>query len=144
VNLQFRSLLPGDLDTLFDLWSMTDLPIRPGGREDRARLCSQMEDPRSLFLGAFHESALVGAVLVTHDGRKGWINRLAVHPDHRHHGVARLLMREAERFLLHEGIGIVAGLIEEDNHPSRALFSSEGYEEVTEILYYRKHLIQGS
>ena len=51
------------------------------------------------FIGAFADGKLVGIVVATHDGRKGWINRLAVHPDYRRRGIAKKLIEEAEEYL---------------------------------------------
>ena len=42
---------------------------------------------------------IVGVVLGTYDGRRGWILRLAVHPDQRRQGFATRLVQEVERRL---------------------------------------------
>ena len=47
----------------------------------RERLAAELEGDRSVFLAAELEGQIVGVVLGTHDGRKGWINRLAVTPE---------------------------------------------------------------
>jgi ribosomal protein S18 acetylase RimI-like enzyme len=39
---------------------------------------------------------IVAAVMAGYDGHRGWINYLAVHPDHQHTGIARRMMNEAE------------------------------------------------
>jgi ribosomal protein S18 acetylase RimI-like enzyme len=39
---------------------------------------------------------IVATVMAGYDGHRGWINYLAVHPDHQHTGIGRNMMDEAE------------------------------------------------
>ena len=59
--------------------------------------------------------------------RKGWINRLAVDPDHRGRGHAGRLVAAAEEVLREQGMHVIAVLIESDNAASLALFQKAGY-----------------
>jgi GNAT superfamily N-acetyltransferase len=81
---------------------------------------------------------LIGVVLVTQDGRKGWINRLAVHSDWRRQGVATQLITAAEDVLHHQGIDVIAALIEPGNIPSLECFLGSGYEEYIGLHYVSK------
>ena len=77
-------------------------------------------------------------MVVTHDGRKGWINRLAVHPSHRRQGLGRALIRAAEASLREQGIEIFAALIEPGNDVSLAVFEAAGYQDWPGIHYVSK------
>src|SRR5437660_10878975 len=99
-------------------------------------------DPRNRYLGAFEGARLVGTVFGTHDGRKGWINRLAVHPDYRRCHLARRLVRLCERGLREQGIQVFAALIEPDNVASEAVFRGLGYE-IDPMLYARRKINAG-
>jgi ribosomal protein S18 acetylase RimI-like enzyme len=81
---------------------------------------------------------MVGAALCTNDGRKGWINRLAVDPKHRRIGIASMLVKEAERRFDARGLGISACLVHNDNPSSIALFEDLGYTLDSRVLYYSK------
>ena len=94
-------------------------------------------DP-GLFLGAFLEDRLVGSVIASFDGRKGWINRLAVDPDERRQGIGRKLTEEAERVLRARGSQITGALVEADNSQSLALFEKCGYTIHKDMLYLTK------
>jgi hypothetical protein len=133
-----RPLRPEDYDALVALWRDAGLSFRPRGRDTRAHLTREIRGPCSLFLGAERHGRLVAAVLGTHDGRKGWINRLAVHPQHRGRGLARALVAAVEQRLRARGIHIVACLIEEGNDRSVELFQRLGYREHPEIRYLTK------
>jgi ribosomal protein S18 acetylase RimI-like enzyme len=81
-------------------------------------------------------------VFGTHDARKAWINRLAVHPEYRRQGIATRLVRECERGLRRQGMDMFAALIDADNPRSVALFRSLGYE-VWRLWYARKKRHRG-
>ncbi len=87
---------------------------------------------------------VVGTVFATHDGRKGWINRLAVDASLRRQGIGARLVREAERWLEGEGMVILACLIESDNEVSMAVFEQLGYTKHPEIIYFAKRRHPGA
>lgn len=81
---------------------------------------------------------LIGAVIVSHNYRKGWINRLAVRPNFRNKGIAKELVKYSEKWLRNEGIQIIACLIENWNNISMELFQDLEYEKHNDIKYFTK------
>jgi N-acetylglutamate synthase len=122
---------------LVDLFRACGLEPRMRGRDGRTAIARQLRVRGNIYLGAFDGDRLVGAVLGTHDTRKGWINRLAVHPDYRLRGLASRLVRAAERGLRDQGMRMFAALIEPGNDGSEAVFRSLGYD-ILPIVYARK------
>lgn len=120
------------------LWEEVDLHYSPRGRDSKESIKEQMTADRDFFLGAFEDQQLVGVVIVSSDGRKGWINRLAVHLDYRRQGIATTLIAEAENILRRRDIHIFAALIVESNIVSKKLFKELGYEELKEVSYFSK------
>jgi ribosomal protein S18 acetylase RimI-like enzyme len=133
-----RDFRAGDYDALLALWDFAGLPYRPKGRDARAEIERQAHEPTAIYLVAEADGEIVGAVLGTHDGRRGWINRLAVLPEYRRRNVGATLVAEVERRLAVEGIEIFACLIEEGNDGSKAFFDELGYERFGGISYYTK------
>jgi len=139
---KFRLLNSDESQAVLDLWSIAGLSHRPNGRDTIANLARQFNEPNTIFLGGFYAENLVSVAIVSHNGRKGWINRLAVNPNHRRKNFASELIGESEKWLLQNGIEIYAVLIEDYNDESMKLFEKNGYESHKEIIYYTKKLRQ--
>jgi ribosomal protein S18 acetylase RimI-like enzyme len=127
-----------DYSAVLRLWTEAGLPFRPRGRDRREKVAAELSFGTAVFLLAEAEGKLVGTVLGTHDGRKGWINRLAVAPTFRRRGIARLLVAEVEARLAAVGLDITAALIESANLASLRFFREAGYVFDPEIEYFSK------
>jgi ribosomal protein S18 acetylase RimI-like enzyme len=137
-SIVFRSYSDADYQALIDFWNNAGLHIRPTGRDSRQNMALQASQPMMNLLLAVQADQIVGSVIITHDGRKGWINRLATAPALRRTGLAKELIARSEAWLKEQGIQIYTCLIEEWNSASRALFRSQNYVEHKDILYYSK------
>lgn len=133
-----QRLRVGDIDAILALWRRAGLSHRPKGRDTRDNLERRIESGHDCFFGIFDEGVLIAVILVTHDGRKGWINRLAVAPEYRRRGLARLLIARAEEHLRSEKIEIIAALIEGYNQASLDLCRKCGYNIFEDIYYLTK------
>jgi len=122
------------------VWQEAGLPIKIAGRDSREAIARQIADYPDFFIGAYDGQRLIGLVVASSDGRKGWINRLAVLPAYRRKKIARKLIARAEQVLFAAGIRVVACLIHNDNLPSLRLFTSQGYDSSLPVIYLRKAL----
>jgi len=136
--MEIRRLTINDYEEMVRLWLTAELPFKPKGRDHRETIAVEMKANPDFFLGAFENNHLVGVVIMSCDVRKGWINRLAVDPDHRHRGIAKALIAESERTLRKHGIRIFCALIEDYNAISKKLFKECGYVEHHDITYFSK------
>lgn len=136
--IEIRSLADESPEALLALWQRAGLHCRPVGRDHPDRLAAEFARNRDLALGAYREGALVGAVMGTDDGRKGWINRLVVDPVHQRQGVAGRLLAAVEAALEDRGRTVIAALIEDWNEPSLALFDASQYVLHADIHYLSK------
>jgi ribosomal protein S18 acetylase RimI-like enzyme len=92
---------PSDYDEVMALWQATEgLTLREADSRD-AVTRYLARNPRLSFI-ARDGGRVVGAVLGGTDGRRGYLQHLAVAPTHRHQGLGRSL---AARVL--EGLGIL-------------------------------------
>ena len=133
-----RRLIIDDYDTIIRLWADAGLEHRPNGRDSRAMIAKEMQFEGAAYFGYFENEEMLGVVIANFDGRRGWINRLAVDPDHRGKGVARKLICEAEIFLRSVGAIVMTALIHELNTPSMSCFEKEGFACQNEFTYWSK------
>ena len=138
VQMEIRRLTIVDYDEMVNLWFKANLPCKPRGRDSKEALAAEIKTNPDFFLGAFEERELIGTVIMSCDLRKGWINRLAVHPSCRNRGVAKALIAEGEKTLRKRGIRLFCVLVEDSNVASRNLFRNCGYTEHHDILYFSK------
>lgn len=136
--MEIRKLTIDHYEELINLWRRAGLPYKPKGRDSKKAVTGQISANPEYFLGAFENDRLVGAVVASSDGRKGWINRLAVDSDFRRRGIASALIAEAEKVLRDHGVKIFCALIENENEASKKLFRKCGYIEHHDIIYFSK------
>ena len=143
-GVHIREYRTEDYESVLELWAGAGLPFKPEGRDRKDSIDTQVRQPNMIFLVAESEGTLVGTVIATHEGRKGWINRLAVDPGFRRRGIGSRLVREAEDRLKGLGMDVLACLIEEGNDASVRTFETLGYERHPEIHYFVKKRYPGA
>ncbi len=127
-----------DYDEIVRVWRASGLTVSLRGRDSREAFRRQLALFPDLFLVATEGDRIVGTVLGTHDHRKGWINRLAVLPARRRHGLASALADACDAAIRAHGIEIVAALVEPENAASQVLFKRLGYQADVPVVYFRK------
>jgi ribosomal protein S18 acetylase RimI-like enzyme len=138
MSTAIRPLSIADYYDILKLWSLAGLPHKPLGRDSRESMAREMALPISRYFGMFENDTMLGVIIANYDGRRGWLNRLAIHPEYRGQRLAGELIREAEAFLEELGAVVNCGLIEEMNTPSMACFERAGYVCETTIRYFTK------
>ena len=135
-----RRLSAADYDRVIALWRRAGLEtIRPSGRDAPEAFAREIESGSATVLGVVaDDGTLIGVVVATHDGRKGWINRLATDPDRRREGLGLDLVKAAEQALHEQGIRVIAALVEGDNDTSLAFFQAAGYALHPDVRYLSK------
>ncbi len=138
-----RNLTAADYEAVRALWEASGLHTRPAGRDSAAAFAAQLASGCQFAIGLVDTAApggsLVGVVLATTDSRRGWINRLAVHPAYRRRGLGLRLVAEAERVLRDDlGLPVLAAHVESWNEPSLALLIKAGYIRADGVIYLSK------
>lgn len=92
--MKIRQFAPPDETAVIALWQRCELtrPWNDPQKDIRRKLTVQPE----LFLVGELDGALVATVMAGYDGHRGWVNYLAVAPEHRKSGFGRSLMRHVE------------------------------------------------
>ncbi|WP_199580171.1 GNAT family N-acetyltransferase [Blastococcus sp. TBT05-19] len=101
---------------------------------DEDELRTTLAHGPGLLLVAEQPAGVVGVVLGTFDGRRGWIHRLAVDPAHRRSGLATALVAEVERRLADRGAPRINLLVLPDNAAGLAFWQRRGYLPYPDVL----------
>lgn len=146
-NIVIRYVTIEDYDKIFELWNSTEQSRRAlnpvdDSRDGIGRYLRR--NPATCFLASPAEDPqrVIGVILTGHDGRRGLIHHLCIHPEYRRHGIARMLLRKAEEALRSEGISKVFGLVFKDNETANIFWESQGYTLRTNLNYRNKSLNQ--
>ncbi len=132
-----------EYERILELWNECGLPYKPEGRDTRENLAKEIRKQPEYWVGAYDGDKLIGIIVGTDDGRKGWINRLAVDEEYRDQGIGTELVNKLEEVFEEKGFKIWAALIEPDNPESMEFFEKRGYEDLG-IKYYSKRKSQKS
>ena len=144
MGIMIRPVVIGDYDDLFALWNSTEQSRRALNPVDDSREGIERylnRNPATCFLAFTQEDRkTVGVILTGHDGRRGIIHHMCVHPDCRRQGIARMLVQTAEEALRREGITKVFGLVFRNNEAGNAFWEKQGYSLRTNLNYRNKSL----
>ena len=125
-NWRLRPLCAADYDAMLTLWRECD-GIGLRGADSREQLCRFLERQAGLCFAAEQQDKLLGTVLASEDGRRGYLYHLAVHPEARRQGLGRLLVEQVLNALRERGIGKCHIHVFRDNWRGQAFWQSLGW-----------------
>ncbi len=142
MDVKTRIVTIEDYDQMLSLWNSTEQSRRALNPVDDSREGIERyirRNPKTCF-GAFSDGKLVGIILSGHDGRRGIIHHLCVHPDFRRLGIAASLVSQAEEALHAEGIQKIFALVFKDNDTANTFWENQNYTLRTNLNYRNKSL----
>ena len=142
MKYQLRQVTMDDYDAILDLWNSTEQSRRALNPVDDSREGIERylkRNPDTCFT-AVRGDQVIGVILTGHDGRRGIIHHMCVHPDFRRMGIAARLVSTAEEALKKEGIQKVFCLVFTDNETANAFWERQGYSQRTNLNYRNKSL----
>jgi len=120
-----RDLTRADLPAVRALWAQC-AGLGDGPGDSPEALEGFLSRNPGLSPAALDDGALVGVALCGHDGRRGFLYRVAVAPSHRRRGIARALAARAFDALRAAGIPRGMLFLLADNEEARAFWHSVG------------------
>ena len=87
-----------------------------------------------ILVGLDEEQAIVGSVMVGHDGHRGWIYYVASDPKHRSQGIGRSMVEAAEQWLTNKGVAKVMLLVRETNTQVVDFYKHLGFEAIPRVI----------
>jgi ribosomal protein S18 acetylase RimI-like enzyme len=133
-----REMVIDDYDQVRALWEASE-GIQVSDIDSSASIARFLERNAGLSFVAHENDQLVGAVLCGHDGRRGYIDHLAVHSAFRRRGIARSLVSRCLFHLMRNGIRRWNLFVLEDNHDARSFWTHLGWAERVELVTMSRH-----
>ena len=124
-DLAIAPLEASDIDALVALWERCGL-TRPWNNP-RADIALALRGTNSTILVGRQERKIVAAVMVGHDGHRGWLYYVGVDPSEQRNGFGRSVMGAAEDWLRLRGLRKVELLIRTENDIARRFYEALGY-----------------
>ncbi|NOZ74387.1 MAG: GNAT family N-acetyltransferase [FCB group bacterium] len=92
-----------DYEAVFNLWNGME-GIGLSASDELEQIEAYLHRNPGLSLVAVCRETLIGAVLCGHDGRRGYIHHLAIHPDNRSRGIGTRMVQDCLKRLTVLGI----------------------------------------
>lgn len=133
--MRIREFALADYEAAVSLWERVE---HLGGvpRDDVERKLAR--DPELFLVAEEDNGALVGVVMGSSDGRRGWISRLAVDPGRQRSGIGRALVEELERRLAALGVPQANLLVMDENAVGLAFWASLGYASLPIVMHSKR------
>ena len=130
-------------DSVLALWQQTE-GVGLSDADSKECIQSYLErNPRMSFV-ASQNGNILGAILCGHDGRRGYIHHLSVHPDCRRRGLASQLVGKCTQALKNVGIQKCHLFIFNDNTNGIDFWKSIGWVHRSDISVISKTIEQGN
>ena len=134
-SMDVRAIRNGEDDEVIALWRACGL-LRDWN-DPRADLEFARAKTNSTILVGRLDQKLVASVMVGHDGHRGAIYYLAVHPDFQRKGLGRAMLSSAEAWLLSKHIWKLNLMVRSDNTAILGFYERMGYEEADTVVMER-------
>lgn len=121
-----------DYQKIYQLWEMSE-NIGLSKADSRHGIEKFLERNPGMSYVAWEEGEIIGTVLCGHDGRRGYIHHLMVHPDQRRRGIGQSLVSRCMFALTRIGIQKCHLFVYEDNMGGIRFWESLGWTRRVEL-----------
>lgn len=113
-------------ETVLKLWQETE-NIELSETDELEPMRRFLDRNPGLSLVAYHKDTVVGTLLCSHDGRRGYMHHLAVKSDYRNKGIGSTLVQECLKKLSNEGIYKCNTFILDENNKGMQFWEKNGF-----------------
>lgn len=139
MTMKLREYNPEDYGRVIALWQDCGFDLEEELESPDGLARTVARNP-GLFLVLADGNEIIGTVMGTYDGRRGWIHHLAVASARRGQGLGRLLLGELERRFAARGIGKAVLFVEPHNREVIGFYERMGYGGYEGLILMRKPL----
>ena len=141
-GLQFRRATAADANNILSFWRAAD--AAPGVTDTVEDIQSIVGRESAAFILAISQGQIVGSIIAGFDGWRGGIYRLAVHPQNRRQGLARMLVAEAEKVFKKWGVKRVSAIVLKDHPWAIGFWKAAGYSVDERVVRFIRDFSEGA
>lgn len=132
-RLIIRSATAEDEPRIIALWRASNLvaSYNDPSKDFHFALAKQGSD---ILVGLDAAQAIVGSVMVGHDGHRGWLYYVAADPAQRNQGIGRSMVEAAEQWLKDRDVVKVMLLVRETNTAVVEFYETLGFEAIPRVI----------
>lgn len=134
-DVKLRPMTAADHAAVLFLWQTTPGVVVREADSLTATARYLQRNPGLSFVAEV-DGDIVGGLMAGHDGRRGYLQHLLVHPDHRRRGIATSLVQTCLAALASEGIHKIHLDVLQGNHDAAAFWSAQGWQRRNDIVRY--------
>jgi ribosomal protein S18 acetylase RimI-like enzyme len=136
--MKMRPYADADQAAVVALWQACEL-TRPWTDPVKDIARKQGVQPEWFLVGE-RDGAVIASVMFGYDGHRGWMNYLAVAPEHQRQGHAKALIAQGEALLLAAGCPKLSLMVRRSNTQVLGFYQALGYAE-DDVVSLGKRLI---
>ena len=141
-SLQFRRATADDANNILSLWRAAEAVH--GVTDTVEDIQSIVKRESAAFILAISQGHIVGSVIAAFDGWRGCIYRLAVHPNNRRQGIARMLVTEAEKVFRIWGVKRVSAIVLKEHPWAMGFWTAAGYSVDERVVRFIRDFTEGA
>lgn len=138
-EINIRECREDEARAVLDLWRQAgDVVVSPTDSLEEVRVA--INHVAASFLVAESGGRMIGTIIGTFDGWRGVIYRLAVIPEFRRRGGARMLVDAAEKWMAEQGCHRISAIVERDHSWATGFWDAAGYQWHESVIRYIRNV----
>lgn len=130
-----REMTIADYDEVYQMWQITSKRALSKA-DEKERIQKYLERGGGMSQVAVADGKIVGTVLASHDGRRGFIHHMAVLPEYRRKHIGHALAKKAISEIAKQGIEKTHIFCYRDNTTGQNFWSDFGFKKREDIFVF--------
>ena len=133
-DIRIREYLDTDYDMIVKLWTLIHLTRSNGTIESAEELHTTLQYNPTTFLVVELAGKIIGSVIGTYDGRRGYIAKAGLYPEFQRKGIGSKVGRELITRMKARGVKEIMGFVNKDNQKVLAFYQKFGIQIKEDII----------
>ena len=137
IHFQIHEMTIEDYSEIIQIWQTTP-GISVDEEDSKDKMVIFLNRNPGLSFVAVHSGKIIGTIKGAHDGRRGYISHLAIVPEYRSFGIAKILIDQTVQGLIEQGIGKCNLYVMDTNPNALSFWKHNGWN----VLEYDFRMLQ--